>query len=154
MNVASLELCKDLYELSGWGYTYHAFGVGEHDLTDKQWYWFEGKRTGSYWEAIKADWYDRDPFDGRRPTATTHRMDLLAPAYDLGYLLRKLPQVHISQQPSHWAAWCVSEATANIDTICGDTPEDAAAKLAIELFKQGVFTRDSVTSSSRRQERQ
>jgi hypothetical protein len=59
------------------------------------------------------------------------------PAYDLGYLLRKLPQPYSIMAYSTGRLVAVQgEVTAT-----ADTPEDAAAKLAIELFKQGILTR-------------
>lgn len=148
MNVASLELCKELYELSGWGYRYHHPKEGQHDLTDKQWYWFEGKTTRSYWEAIKTDYNDRDPYDGRRPTATTHRMGLVAPAYDSGYLLRKAgsgagviknSKTYTARRPNMFGA------PENKDPLNGrigweaGTPEDALCLMLIELIKQGLI---------------
>ena len=148
MQVASLKLCKELYEVSGWGYTYHAYGQGEHDLTDKKWYWFEAKTTGSYWEAIKTDFDDRDPHDNRRPSATTHRMGMLAPAYDAGYLLRKLPS-HVSGNlmletdgtpEDRWCAY-YDAMPVTLRSYYNDTPEDALASLSIKLFKQGVLTK-------------
>jgi len=61
MYVASLELCKELYELSGW------------DDIEFQWSSIDGK----HWEAAVSVL-----FAGATEVA-----------YDLGYLLRKLPPV-------------------------------------------------------------
>lgn len=108
-NVASLELCKELYSLSGWETPYFF----TEDILGK----------------------DRDYQHIR---------------YDLGYLLRKLPTKERTHESgyktfspfrlkrinkNHWEAgypklWCQS-----------DTPEDAACKLAIELFRQGILTK-------------
>jgi hypothetical protein len=89
------------------------------------------------------------------------------PAYDLGYLLRKLPKHHNFGMPyvsqandgSQWVAsyvnwWALWEYDGKgsakkwhnevIDAglhFLANTPEDAAAKLAIELFKQNLLTR-------------
>lgn len=93
MNVASLELCKELYELSGW-------------------------KTGG----------DKPTWNGRKGVNS-------APAYDLGYLLRKLPYHGvISGQGTFRQASCSGYIASS------DTPEDALAQLAIELHKQGVLT--------------
>ena len=87
MNTASLELCKELFELSGWDGTAY-----EHELLN-------GKHYTRTLPVKEMTHFDQNTY---------------IPAYDLGYLLRKLP-------PSIQRA---------------DTPEDAASKLAIELFKQ------------------
>lgn len=78
MNVASLKLCRELYEISGWGETTFSwmpkgfwghsgstYGIADHD--------FE-LATGIY-EDIE-----------------TGKEVAMHPAYDLGYLLRKLPE--------------------------------------------------------------
>jgi hypothetical protein len=58
------------------------------------------------------------------------------PAYDLGYLLRKM---HI------YIAWHMSREdrgyVINVagDEFIADTPEDAAAVLAIALFERGIY---------------
>jgi len=69
--------------------------------------------------------------------------------YTLGYLLRKLSRSvegseEIVLEPS-WdgKGWNARyPADRNIASRFGDTPEDATAKLAIELFKQGVLTKE------------
>ena len=162
MNIASLELSKELYELSGWGYNFHYYGEGKHDRTERMWRHWQAKRTGSEWWTTLDD-YDvmgdcRDPFDGRRPTGITHDVLERVPAYDLGYLLRKLPPV--IQDPydkvfKHLQLWINGDATVHVgyvepyahdDKVAyaqhADTPEDAACKLAIELFKQGILTKE------------
>lgn len=130
MNVASLELCKELYELSGW---------------------------------VSSDWHKR-----KNPTAgyKTGDKELDAryikgcPAYDLGYLLRKLPQMFnlypdtIGEEfhtltvsagsTDHWDA-CYGDTN---DPYMGlgfeaKTPEDALCLLAIELFKQGILQKEA-----------
>lgn len=145
MNVANLDLCKEMYELSGgWGYRYHYPKDGEHDLTDKQWYSFEGKTTGSRWIDIYDRLENRDPHDDRRPTSVTHNIDFVCPAYDLGYLLDKI-------LPEHWTlerstiysnkvliAW-LGEKDYHIAIKNNDSLSDIFARLAIELFKQGVL---------------
>lgn len=69
------------------------------------------------------------------------------PAYDLGYLLRKLKQglkyglddIGIDLALDQWEARHKALGTPTICEAC--TPEDAAAKLAVELFKQGILTK-------------
>lgn len=128
MNTASLELSKELYELSGgkllseWGSTYFYYTPDG------------GSSTG------------HTVIVGTRST-----VDI--PAYDLGYLLRKLPPIVTlkSRAGGRWSAQLVKGQLVysyqeQKDEIkkweverTADTPEDAACKLAIELFKQGVL---------------
>jgi len=102
---ASLELCRELYELSGW----------------------EGDK----------DW----------------RHEPKAPAYDCGYLLRKLPYSVLDEYQSKvygvklkatasggWVAWYgeIGQST-EMYFNSADTPEDAICSLAISLFRNGVL---------------
>ena len=97
--VASRELCKELYELSGWDGTDEQYHVG---------------------------------------------MAEYCPAYDLGYLLRKLPAKipfsdgEITLRVEIWWAggWYAHYGIYDWKAAIADTPEDAACKLAIELFNR------------------
>lgn len=122
MNTASLELCKELYELSGWEPEYWKRNVvGVHDYL---------------YAKMKVENSD--------------------PAYDLGYLLRKLPK-RFANKDGHYLAGYSYLSLRRIPTTLtveqswkamfgkkyeatADTPEDAACKLAIELIKQKVIT--------------
>lgn len=133
MNVASLELCKELYELSGWSNT---------------------------------EFYYKE-FAGH-PEVIHHLSHLMAglvsvhPAYDLGFLLRKLPRVlgtiganegwlqitpRDERDHSGWLAhygYVAGEGHhgflyADWAQTLAATPEDAAAQLCIALFKEGVL---------------
>lgn len=106
MHVASLELCKELCELSGW--------VDCHDK-------YRSDGTLVSWGF--SGWKSRE-----------------CPAYDLGFLLRKLPYAELRNWRGIYTAW--RNTPANFPPIEADTPEDCAAKLAIELFKTGVLTRE------------
>lgn len=116
MTTASLELCKELYELSGWDDTY-----GE--LSPKGHWWPRGEflefHTGSK----------------EKPT----------PAYDLGFLLRKLEKELTFSISLHnifqgKKGWTTSyQLGALVEPVVADTPEDAVCKLAIELFKGGIL---------------
>jgi hypothetical protein len=123
MNVASLELCKELLELSGWEDTYFWWDKDEQRVPEKQMVVQAGK--------IFAD---------------------DTPAYDLGYLLRKLPHKHnggvlviAACNTDEWCAqyfsWWHEDMKAKSEVLVADTPEDAACRLAIELFKQNILTR-------------
>jgi hypothetical protein len=108
--VASLELCRELYELSGWQGTGDYFGVEQKKDIVTENLIMRGNRI------------------------------IVAPAYDLGYLLRKLCRhnhfvVNLMDLQNRWVA-----DAGGFGTGQADTPEDAACKLAIELFKQGVLS--------------
>jgi len=144
MNVASLELSKELYELSGWKSDFLMY-----------------IKSASGWVVMNQHQYHNYRAASGKPG---HFVSV--DAYDLGYLLRKLPRWYdkdrvkgpmhaflLQLQPSpvstNWQAFYryenknpngyESEVTLKVEA---GTPEDAAAKLAIELFKQGVLTRD------------
>ncbi|HET6924843.1 MAG TPA: hypothetical protein VFH39_03380 [Candidatus Saccharimonadales bacterium] len=126
MNVASLELCKELYELSGWS------------LATSKWYESWGD----------SDWSIADKYNPNCPENY--------PAYDLGYLLRKLPWMigaprallyMQKREKGYYYAYTTStgedwpfDERATVFKV-EDTPEDSAAMLAIELFKQGVLSK-------------
>lgn len=125
MNVASLELCKELYELSGWPSELLIWSARSID----------GKRRGKHRVIVDQNKQATDSY----------------PAYDLGYLLRKLPALlgkrgsssaeglRLAKDKDKYLAGYIG-----VDLVWGfpceaDTPEDATCKLAIELFKQGVL---------------
>lgn len=120
-HVANIDLCRELYELSGWEDT--ESWLSASDLLPEV---IDGKKTGRY-----------------------KRQQV--PAYDLGFLLRKLPAV-IDEAPLtlctdgtgvleeiYWCAYYFSAPVIYKTGYDDKTPEDAACKLAIELFKQGVL---------------
>lgn len=126
MNVASLELCTELYGLSGWEANHEWGFIAAHAETDPEPY----------------------EIDNGEP---------VCPAYDLGYLLRQLENIEETiilryNNPARMGAVALPQwngqytvATARMqqgDYPIGDTPEDATAKLAIELFKQGILTKE------------
>jgi hypothetical protein len=97
MNVANLELCRELYDLSGW--------------------------ETPYLKTLR-----QNPNDGIKIIKTY-------PAYDLGFLLRKT-NFGVRPHDEGWKAFYYSKE------MTGDSPEDVAVKLAIELFKQGILTKE------------
>lgn len=109
MNVASLELSKELYELSGWI-------AGE----------FKRDNDGIY------------------------RLETV-PRYSLSYLLGQLPPCGFNHKDRAVGLRLNRRLTENdwwvgypgVFAVSADTPENAAAKLAIELFKQGVLEKHS-----------
>lgn len=123
MTVASLSLCKELYELSGWYDTYH--------------------------------YYDADDVVDEKAHALLMSRNQNCPAYDLGYLLRKLPVSTGLDIVNAGDKWVIDPVVGqkSVKSIIADTPEDAAAKLAIELHRQGVLTseRTAETQASNRE---
>lgn len=117
MNTANLELCKELFELSGW------------DEKDR-YYKTEAATLGLVEKSLQLQ--PRTVGDGV----------WLCPAYDLGYLVRKIPAQHfdlvkVVDSPEY--IFYIRKNGAIQYEIGADTPEDAACKPAIELFKQGVL---------------
>jgi hypothetical protein len=123
VNTASLELCKELYELSGWG---------NHDKWEDQ--------ANFYWVQDGGD----------LSVGYKHQLDgypIRFPAYDLGYLLRKLKEqdedITITNGYLQYENWVAMQYMwydhDNIYIQNATTPEDAACKLAIELWKAGVL---------------
>lgn len=127
MNVVSKALCIELFALSGWNDTY---------------FWSYRKREGVF-----------DKWDVQRKGMDSGS---LVPRYSLGYLLRKLPARYWDEKAKRWDAlhftkwdrlqnggvvytaeyWTVYNPPFKVEA---ETPEDAACKLAIELFKQGIL---------------
>ncbi len=125
MNVASKELAKELYHASN------------KEWRDTDFGWAHG-------------YFNED----HQLTYTLHLHDKgdhtsCIPAYDLGYLLRKLPLEHryrkytgglkleyVDLDEKLWEAGYDTDDTE----AYANTPEDAACKLAIELIKQKVIT--------------
>jgi hypothetical protein len=127
MMVASLSDCRELFALSGWGDTEWSYYCDEaHDDTPAL----------NLSEPLKVvggvGYYD-------------HRY----PAYDLGYLVRKLP-VHYLQKfgnESYVARWVypaptreqIELGTHHIIGHSRTSPENALCRLAVNLFEAGVL---------------
>lgn len=118
MVAANVELCRELYQLSGWS-------VSEDPNDLHEWY------------------HEID--DGLE-------VELIAPRYSLTYLLRKQPRQYslfrnsIDFYKFGTVAYDSQTEVLVLSPLYGEShksPEDAAAKLAIELFKQGILERAS-----------
>lgn len=116
--IASEKLSEELHELSGWEDT-------------KSWY------VNKYGDTITAEVgsYEWTEF----PEYQEHK---LYPAYELGYLLRKLNGYigkfeFVPQANSNWLLF--THENFKEEYYQGKTPEDATALLAIELFKRGIL---------------
>lgn len=106
MNTASLELSKELYELSDW-----------YDMT------YVYARGGALaLRRIDIDQHVNHVFEE-------------PPAYDLGFLLRKLPNNTRIEKDDH-GYYVVRHWIATDGFV---EAADAAATLAIELIKQGIL---------------
>lgn len=140
MNVASLELCKELYGLSGWKTDYYWVPSSVNVSPDVNNPSYEVRA----WEEITSHMnWDR-----------ALQISLSVPAYDLGYLLRNLPKsierggrhyaLHLQHDLSRtlWRITYGGNGKLRQNMSTGRAPEDAAAKLAIELFKQGRLKRE------------
>lgn len=117
IHVARVDLCKELYELSGWNETSFV-----HECLPDGTY-----HTTLYRELIQI--YTRNHYYS---------------AYDLCYLLRRLPKRWVLQ-PITGAMWMIEyqPGTSNQEIIKQDEiPEDAVCKLAIELFKRGILEKE------------
>lgn len=135
MNVASLELCKELYELSRWDET--------------PFYWrsdFEFCRYPDEWKHSVIYAVHKNYTLGGWIKDDTEEARIYNPAYDLGYLMRKLPEpVSLLKRDGIWECGMANPAAFGVPVnhwVIGadnDTPESVAAKLAIELFRQGVL---------------
>jgi hypothetical protein len=121
MKTASFDLCLELYARSGWELDGHGLYI------DKAWWRLDA---------------------GARPSSHVQdrykllQEQVVAPAYDLGYLLRKLPDGvellkrdgrYIAGDPPQWRERGISQSF-----VC---PEDALANLAADLFRRNLLTR-------------
>lgn len=126
MNIASLAPCKRLYELSEW--------EPEH----REWW---GLLNGGYKAGISEV----------RQSGRFNSEEIICPAYDLGFLLRKLPKSHrppdgyvdlfslylIDDDPAVVLVWAAGYGSQL--AVEADTPENAACELAIKLIEQGII---------------
>lgn len=141
MHVASLDLCRELHKLSGWvvhQYTYR--------ITDGR---------GHEWVDIA----DRGWCDNWTPRNRDEKIDY-APAYDLGFLIRKLPKrfniapdtigeeiypltINADGDNCWIAAYGFDDLYKDLG-FDGDTPENALCQLAITLFEKGILVKEKV----------
>lgn len=132
MNVASLEVSKELYELSNcrWGVT-----------NPQQWMWIKYPKN-VYTGSGANRRYDGEDWNNVKCVPVTYRgkHNMIAPAYDLGCLIRKLPRQSAVNLMYTEGAEAVYMQRKPWVTIHAPTPEDALCRLAIELVKQGRFS--------------
>lgn len=118
MNVASLELCRELEKSSGWGGTEHIWSLS----------------SSAAWRPIRSTLRPSSPKMLYRVKA-----GLVYSAYDLGYLMRKLPEGYAVQKRfTDFVAWWADRDT-DMPWGFGSTPEDAVAQACLELLNKGVL---------------
>ena len=117
MTVATIDLCQTLFMNSGWiGTNLNHFRFHDGKVS------VEARPISAYISARGI------------------------PAYDLGFLLRRLPPSTAIRKRSTMSAgkeYSASAAVRSGIAALDRTPEDAAAKLAIELFKRAVLRKQS-----------
>jgi hypothetical protein len=108
MIYARYELCRELYELSGWKVGAFEYYTPEGTIYSM----LVGKPKSTY-----------------------------VPAYDLGFLMRKLPDGYglVKIKIDHWVVFEVSTMQPQNGERAA-SPEDVAAALCIKLWKQGILT--------------
>lgn len=175
MNVASLKLCKKLYTDTGWEYT------EDHRCIEKV--WIESFSTSEM--GMGNDDYETTPLEERRqyhvgeygvrdnpknfigvpesvPWGWANRyyeetIKRSVPAYDLDYILSKLPKTakHPVTGEDHtigisWhitkKKWIADYERSMLPHAQADNPTDAVAKLAVELLKSGVLANKPLAS--------
>lgn len=118
-HIAKFELCRELYELSGWSWTDCYYRV------------IEGKP-----QIVEL-------------VLGLPIMGLHLPAYDVGYLMGRLPQkvngarLVLAGMPmsGHWGCAYLYGLNISFDASqIADTPENALCGLAIVLWRQGILS--------------
>lgn len=127
IETASLELSRKLYEVSGWNNIDYIWYID--DLID---------------ENELLDEPRRKPTVGHK-SGRPGKIFTEIPAYDLGFLLRKLPATTkiikaSGTMPIYGAIFVEDGEEDKVESA--DTPEDALALLAIELFEQKIIKKE------------
>jgi hypothetical protein len=114
-DVAAFELCRTLYGLSSWN-------------SDDFWWaeWIADSDTALELKYFRGGAYGK-----------TREWDY-TPAYTLGFMMRKLPDFDIYKRGDKYEAWYFHNGM-HIHLIA-NTPANAVANLAIELFKEGILS--------------
>lgn len=143
MDVASRELCEELYKLTEWGDTSFYWRCDFSVYRSQEW-----KNTIIY--AVHKNWELGGSF-----IPGTEEARLYYPAYDLSFLLRKLPKqikfvggspaaVWWNQKLGKWQTGYTRHIQGSDNQKShyfeAETPEDAVAKLAISLIKAKVLS--------------
>lgn len=132
MEVTSLDLCKELYELSIW-----SVPVNDDPYNDLRIEW-------RVWPIGKIELVSAA---NRKVVIGTK---FVCPAYSAGYLLRRLPRYDAEgwnltlecQGEEAVVAYYRHTDDRHKHEKLADTPEDALCKLAIALFKANILRRE------------
>lgn len=119
MNVASKELCEELYKLSQWDNTY--------------WLYVEGGLVTA--EEYRLDKWENGVF--------AYDLDYLLRKLTMYEHNRETFHLEYYWNVNRWACGYLGE-----DFEDAEIPEDALCKLAIELFKQGILPRPKALGES------
>lgn len=131
MTTASLELSKQLYELSKWDSSLAGGGYRWCEISPGQFECLRLSDAEAYQPSFKDAW-----FAG-------------IPAPDLGFLIRKLPKyldynngrIYLSVGVWWAGGWQIHYGTYDLRSAISDIPEDALVLLAIKLFEAGILKR-------------
>lgn len=138
MHTASLELCKELYELSGW------------EDTSFEWAY---PSTRSIAKGQPNEAYLKGRHKYHQGSTEIWQPQTVCAAYDLGHLLRRLPTTigeitdRLRLTKGNLAWYAKYERLGDDILEEADTPEDAVCKLTIELFKQGILKKGDNSES-------
>lgn len=139
VQVARLELCEELLQLSGW-----------LDCSF-EWAWPSARSATRKNSKLNiSEPYVKGMRDHNKdvPTHASWLPEFIAPAYDLGYILRKLPEIRLDiwhnghvviKYFTHNGVPSKLERKGEVVKAEADNPEDAAVKLCISLIKQGIL---------------
>lgn len=140
-HTATAEVCTALHNVTGWDGTHLHWNIGRRRKMIVSHY---TKGTPRY--ARNGDPEDycelsetKDSAD-RGPEAMRSIIEVrTVPAYDLGYLMRRVPYgTVLTQTPD--MRWSASAENAGVGSIVADTPEDAMALLCNALNQPALST--------------
>jgi hypothetical protein len=134
MHTARLELCKELSLVSGWFDTYFWHATFQNHSSPQD------QRGINHYMLVS-----QQELQELQNHSYIKKLGFI-PAYDLGYLLRKLNgktpvslKIYDGYTTAYWQDFSETAKLPDKFVHKADTPEDALCMLAIELFKQGVL---------------
>jgi hypothetical protein len=145
VRVASFALCRELHELTGWDRTHQVWNVGQRRqlvVAGHSRGIARHARNGEIEDFAEVAEAPNLVGDGVISVETV-------PAYDLGYLLTRVPQTltldagefaTFSVRAESDGRWCAQyDGGFGLPARMGSTPEDATAWVCIELAKRGLL---------------
>lgn len=144
MNFANLKLCKELYELSGWC---ASESLMWNRVTRKTHRGGEWEDLGGAEENLPLS-HEQLPNYNHENKHDAVYSQFICPAYDLDYLRVKIlefmgpePNQYPKAEQLMWESWVHTRNELAMALVKGC---DATCKLAIELFKQNILTREGL----------